>query len=98
MGVNIMFLDFLALQVTLKTLMADPGNRHYFGLNRPEQTGEADSHGFRTSAHADTVPALPTLDPTGANTWGHGHTLYAAFNCTPHLIVCGTYCMRHLIV
>ncbi|CAN0385967.1 unnamed protein product, partial [Scytosiphon promiscuus] len=31
------------------TLMADPGNRHYFGLNRPEQTGEADSHGFRTS-------------------------------------------------
>ncbi|CAM9098119.1 unnamed protein product [Laminaria digitata] len=51
--------------VTLKTLMADPGNRHYFGLNRPEQTGEADSHGFRTSSHADTVPALPTLDPTG---------------------------------
>ncbi|CAN0018399.1 unnamed protein product [Ectocarpus sp. 12 AP-2014] len=48
----------------VKTLMADPGNRHYFGLNRPEQTGEADSHGFRTSAHADAAPALPTLDPT----------------------------------
>lgn len=45
--------------------MADPGNRHYFGLNRPEQTGEAESHGFRTSAHADAAPALPTLDPTG---------------------------------
>lgn len=56
---------FLAEQVILKTLMADPGNRHYFGLNRPEQTGEADAHGFRTSSHADTVPALPTLDPTG---------------------------------
>lgn len=49
----------------MKTLMADPGNRHYFGSNRPEQTGEAESHGFRTSAHADAAPALPTLDPTG---------------------------------
>lgn len=49
----------------VKTLMADPRNRHYFGFNRPEQTGEADSHGFRTSAHADAAPALATLDPTG---------------------------------
>lgn len=46
--------------------MADPEDKHYFGFNRPEQTGEGDSHGFRTSAHADAAPALATLDPTGA--------------------------------
>lgn len=45
--------------------MADPSERHFFGQNRPEQTGEAASHGFRTSAHADAAPTLPSLDPTG---------------------------------
>lgn len=52
-------------KVTVKTLMEDPSNRHYFGLNRPEQTGEAESHGFRTSAHADTTSTIGTLDPSG---------------------------------
>lgn len=57
----------------MKTLMADPRNRHYFGLNRPEQTGEAESHGFRTSAHADAAPALPTLDPTGMHMYRYAY-------------------------
>ena len=27
-----------------------PDVRHYYGQNRPEQTGEQESHGFRTTA------------------------------------------------
>ena len=33
----------------------DPDNRHYYGTNRPDQTGEQASHGFRTTAWAKYV-------------------------------------------
>ncbi|CAM9103081.1 unnamed protein product, partial [Discosporangium mesarthrocarpum] len=49
--------------IMLKTLMA-PTEGFFFGQNRPHQTGEELSHGFRTSAYAEASPALPTLDPT----------------------------------
>ncbi len=78
-------------QVTMKTLMADPRNRHYFGLNRPEQTGEAESHGFRTSAHADAAPALPTLDPTGDKYRGQLMSCSLAYGKHPVRIECSRY-------
>ncbi len=45
--------------VTLSTAM-DPSNKHYFGENRPSQTGEEAHHGFRTAVWC----MAPLFDPT----------------------------------
>jgi hypothetical protein len=45
--------------ITLSTAM-DPGNKFYFGFNRPNQTGEEASHGFRTACWC----MAPIFDPT----------------------------------
>ena len=45
--------------ITLSTAM-DPGNKYYFGQNRPNQTGEEGSHGFRTACWC----LAPIFDPT----------------------------------
>ncbi|KAL9187668.1 hypothetical protein ACHAXT_006046 [Thalassiosira profunda] len=37
-----------------------PNDKHFFGLNRPEQTGETDDFGFRTSTWCE----LPIIDDT----------------------------------
>ncbi|CAM9141145.1 unnamed protein product, partial [Choristocarpus tenellus] len=54
--------DRKAPTVMMKTFI-DTLERSYFGQNRPHQTGEEQSHGFRTSASADALPTLTTLDP-----------------------------------
>ena len=41
----------------------DPHNKHFYGLNRPEQTGEQEHHGFRTTTWAPMLLTNPTLDP-----------------------------------
>ncbi|CAB1102996.1 unnamed protein product [Ectocarpus sp. CCAP 1310/34] len=43
----------------------------------------ANSHGFRTSAHADAAPALPTLDPTGMRSrWADNYGMHG-YEYTP---------------
>jgi hypothetical protein len=38
-------------------------NKFYYGLNRPEQTGEQDSHGFRTSTFIKHLDIYQETDP-----------------------------------
>lgn len=38
-------------------------NKDYYGTNRPEQTGEQEAHGFRTSAWAKYVVVQEIVDP-----------------------------------
>jgi hypothetical protein len=40
----------------------DRDNKDYYGTNRPEQTGEQESHGFRTSAWAKYVTVAEKVD------------------------------------
>jgi hypothetical protein len=39
-------------------------NKHYYGINRPEQTGEQEAHGFRTTAWAPQLTVYSEVDPT----------------------------------
>jgi len=43
---------------------ADPDNKHYYGTNRPEQTGEQESHGFRTTCWARNLITYEITDPS----------------------------------
>ncbi len=40
-----------------------PDDRHYYGTNRPEQTGEKESHGFRTTAWSRYSDIILETDP-----------------------------------
>lgn len=40
-----------------------PDNKHLYGLNRPDQTGERESHGFRTTAWTFNVLIAIDTDP-----------------------------------
>ena len=50
----------------------DVNNLHYYGLNKPEQTGEQESHGFRTTTWA---PCLLTQSETDPQTFIPGHSV-----------------------
>lgn len=39
------------------------GTKHFYGKNRPEQTGEVESYGFRTNSFATNVLILGETDP-----------------------------------
>ena len=42
----------------------DAHNKHYYGLNRPEQTGEQEPHGFRTTCWARNLLTHVETDPS----------------------------------
>jgi hypothetical protein len=43
---------------------ASPDNKHFYGINRPEQTGEQESHGFRTTTWSPMLLTDPYVDPS----------------------------------
>jgi len=43
---------------------ADPDNKHYYGTNRPEQTGEREPFGFRTTSWARNLVTHELTDPS----------------------------------
>lgn len=40
-----------------------PDNKHFYGINRPEQTGEQESHGFRTTTWSPMLLTDMNIDP-----------------------------------
>lgn len=41
----------------------NPADKHFYGINRPEQTGEQESHGFRTTTWAPKLQTFADIDP-----------------------------------
>eukprot|EP01039_Chlorochromonas_danica_P000903 gene903-984_t len=62
-------------------------DKYYYGRNRPEQTGEQDPHGFRTTAWS---PQLKTLEETDPRVFVPGQTV-ASLNVPKANLCCTTH-------